>query len=142
MTHTACPLCNTPPGTLLWQDQDCFVILTDEPDYPALCRIIWRAHVKEMSDLTAAQQCHLLHVVMQVERVLRQLLNPDKINLASLGNVVPHVHWHVIPRFHNDRHYPNPIWGAACREPADSLAARVSVDALRQALTSALANHP
>ena len=36
---------------------------------------------------------------------------PDKVNIASFGNMVPHLHWHIIPRFEVDRHYPNPIWG-------------------------------
>ena len=45
-------------------------------------------------------------------------VNPDKINLASLGNMVPHLHWHVIPRFRDDRHFPEPIWGAPQRNGA------------------------
>ena len=53
-----------------------------------------------------------MHVVYVVERTLRTLLNPTKVNIASFGNVVPHVHWHVIPRFEGDPHYPNPVWGA------------------------------
>jgi len=48
--------------------------------------------------------------------VLRDTLQPDKINLASLGNQVPHLHWHVIPRFADDAHFPDPIWAAARRE--------------------------
>jgi diadenosine tetraphosphate (Ap4A) HIT family hydrolase len=40
---------------------------------------------------------------------------PDKINLACLGNVVPHLHWHVIPRWRDDSHFPAPIWAAAKR---------------------------
>jgi diadenosine tetraphosphate (Ap4A) HIT family hydrolase len=43
-------------------------------------------------------------------------MQPDKINLASLGNVVPHLHWHVIPRFVDDPHFPNPVWGVKVRE--------------------------
>jgi diadenosine tetraphosphate (Ap4A) HIT family hydrolase len=43
-------------------------------------------------------------------------MQPDKMNLASLGNMTPHVHWHVVPRFRDDRHYPNPIWAAPRRE--------------------------
>jgi diadenosine tetraphosphate (Ap4A) HIT family hydrolase len=46
-----------------------------------------------------------------VEKTLRTLLNPIKVNIASFGNVVPHLHWHIIPRFEGDPHYPNPIWG-------------------------------
>jgi diadenosine tetraphosphate (Ap4A) HIT family hydrolase len=42
-------------------------------------------------------------------------VQPDKVNLASLGNVVPHLHWHVVPRWTDDSHYPAPIWSAAAR---------------------------
>ena len=78
--------------------------------------MVWRAHVKEMSDLGAEQRQHLMAVVFAVEEVLRTTLRPDKINLASLGNQVPHLHWHVIPRFVDDAHFPDPIWAATRRE--------------------------
>ena len=43
-------------------------------------------------------------------------MQPDKVNLASLGNVVPHIHWHVIPRYVNDRSFPDSVWSVAKRE--------------------------
>jgi hypothetical protein len=61
-------------------------------------------------DLAAPDRAHFITVVFAVERVLRELLHPDKINLASLGNQVPHLHWHVIPRFVDDAHFPDPVW--------------------------------
>lgn len=62
-----------------------------------------------------AQRQHFMAVVVGVEEVLRDTLQPDKINLASLGNQVPHLHWHVIPRFTDDAHFPDPIWSTARR---------------------------
>jgi diadenosine tetraphosphate (Ap4A) HIT family hydrolase len=56
-----------------------------------------------------------MRVVFAVEAALRGLMRPDKINLASLGNLVPHLHWHVIPRFGDDPHFPAPIWAAPRR---------------------------
>lgn len=76
-----------------------------------------------------------MHVVFAVESALRDLLHPDKINLASLGNATPHLHWHVIPRFRGDPHFPDPIWGAPLREPG---ARRVDVAELQQALAERL----
>jgi diadenosine tetraphosphate (Ap4A) HIT family hydrolase len=111
----SCPLCDTPGGTLLWQDDFCRVVRADEPDYPGFLRVILNAHVKEMSDLKAADQQALMRVVFAAEAALRKVMAPDKINLASLGNVVPHLHWHVIPRFADDPHFPNPVWGAKQR---------------------------
>jgi diadenosine tetraphosphate (Ap4A) HIT family hydrolase len=114
MTH--CPLCDEPGGDVLWQDDFCRVVLVNDTlDYPGFCRVILNRHVKEMTDLTGDERTRLMDVVWKTEQAVRDALNPDKINLASLGNVVPHVHWHVIPRFENDRHFPNPIWGEAKR---------------------------
>ncbi len=110
-----CPLCTGPGGRILWRDNFCRVVLADEPDYPAFCRVILNAHVKEMSDLDTASRRRLMDVVHAVETALRALLDPDKINLASLGNVVPHVHWHVIPRYADDAHFPDPVWAAPRR---------------------------
>ncbi len=126
----SCPLCEAPGGTLVWQDDFCRVVLADEPDYPGFLRVILNAHVKEMSDLSPADQVALMHVVFAAEAVLIETMAPDKINLASLGNVVPHLHWHVIPRFADDPHFPNAVWGERKRPaphptPAD-LAARLA----------------
>lgn len=129
---TACPLCDTPGGTILWQDDFCRVVLADEPDYPGFLRVILNAHVKEMSDLASADQRRLLDVVLATEAALREVMTPDKINLASLGNVVPHLHWHVIPRFADDPHFPNPVWGERKR-PAPHAA---SADLAAQLVTA------
>ncbi len=112
----SCELCDTPGGPLLWQDARCRVISVDEPGYPGFCRVIWNAHVKEMSDLDAADRAHCMAVVFAVEQALRALMQPDKINVASLGNMVAHVHWHVIPRFADDPHFPQSVWGTRQRE--------------------------
>lgn len=112
-----CELCDQIGGELLWQDARCRIVLVDERGYPGFCRVIWKAHVKEMTDLAGEERAHLLRVVFEVEAALRDLLEPQKINLASLGNLTPHLHWHVIPRFVDDPHFPQPIWGVQQREP-------------------------
>lgn len=114
---TACPLCTTEGQDILWQDDFCRVIRVDDPDYPGFCRVILNAHVKEMTDLAPAERARLMAVVFAVEAAVREVLAPEKINLASLGNMVPHVHWHVIPRYADDRHFPDAIW-AAPRRPS------------------------
>ena len=134
-----CELCTGPGGDLLWEDGLCRVVrVTDAPGaaFPGFCRVIWRRHVAEMSALDAGEAHHLMNVVLATERALRALLRPDKINLASLGNLVPHLHWHVIPRWKDDSHFPAPIWAAAQR-PAKVRA--VPADAqLRSALKAEL----
>jgi diadenosine tetraphosphate (Ap4A) HIT family hydrolase len=101
---------------VLWQNAICRVVRVDEPDYPGFCRVILRRHAREMSDLEPAERDALMAVVWSVEQVVRETMGPDKMNLASLGNMTPHVHWHVIPRFFDDRHFPGPIWAPPKRE--------------------------
>ncbi len=131
-----CPLCQAQDETVLWRDAACRVILAQEPDYPGFCRVIWNAHVREMTDLDAAERRHFMDIVFAVEAALRETAAPHKINLASLGNQVPHLHWHVIPRYPDDRHFPDPVWAAPRRPPA---APRVDAEHLRQALARHLA---
>ena len=135
----SCDLCTNPGGVPLWEFGDCRVVRVDDPHYPGFCRVIWNAHVREMTDLDSLQRQFLMAVVFGVESVIRSLFKPDKINLASFGNVVPHVHWHVIPRWVDDRHFPEPVWGAV--HNATSLPRPVVSDqTLRTALTAALDN--
>jgi len=136
-----CPLCDTPGGTVLWQDDFCRIVLADEPDHPGFLRVILNVHVKEMTDLPAADQQALLRVVMAAEAALREVMTPDKINLASLGNVVPHLHWHVIPRFADDPHFPNPVWGERKRSAAHAAPGGLNPQ-LSQALSLRLARAP
>jgi diadenosine tetraphosphate (Ap4A) HIT family hydrolase len=114
---TDCPLCRPEKETMLWNDHRCRVILVDDPDYAGFCRVIWQQHVKEMTDLSETDRVHFMAVVFAVEQVLRESMHPDKINLASLGNQVPHLHWHVIPRFADDAHFPDPVWATRKRDP-------------------------
>ena len=107
----SCELCNTTGETLLWRGELCRVVLIEDADYPGFCRVICNRHVKEMTDLNADEQHALMNVVFVVESALREVMQPDKINLASLGNMTPHLHWHIIPRYVLDKHFPNPIWG-------------------------------
>jgi diadenosine tetraphosphate (Ap4A) HIT family hydrolase len=117
----SCELCDQPGGELLWQDETCRVVRVADADYPGFCRVIWNRHVKEMTDLSAAEREHLMASVFAVEAAIRAALHPDKINLACLGNITPHLHWHVIPRFRQDSHFPQPIWGTAQRKSGATL---------------------
>lgn len=111
MTGSVCELCAESREAVLWQSADCRVVRVDDPAQPGFCRVIWNSHVREMTDLDAASRSVLMSVVFAVEAAVRQCFAPDKINLASFGNVVPHLHWHVIPRWTDDQHFPQPIWG-------------------------------
>jgi diadenosine tetraphosphate (Ap4A) HIT family hydrolase len=105
----------------MWKDDFARVVLVGDADYPGFCRVILNAHRNEMTALSTADRARLMEVVFAVECALRELLAPDKINLASFGNVVPHLHWHVIPRFADDPHFPNSVWSPRIRNSARGL---------------------
>lgn len=114
---TDCVLCREDGGTLIWRGAGLRVIRADEPGWPAFYRVVWDAHVTEWSDLTAAQRQWCMDAVVAVEQALRTQLRPApaKINIASLGNMVAHLHWHVIARHGWDSHFPGSVWAQAQR---------------------------
>jgi diadenosine tetraphosphate (Ap4A) HIT family hydrolase len=132
--NSECVLCSESGGEILWQDDFCRVVLVDEAGYSGFCRVILKQHVAEFSDLSASDRNRLMQLVFAVESAVRHTLQPDKVNLASLGNMVPHLHWHVIPRFKQDRHYPAPIWAETVRSETPSLVSTKQLLALRIAL--------
>lgn len=141
MTETIveCELCASPGGEIVWEDALCRVVRVADPDYPGFCRVIWRAHVAEMTDLPGAERRHLMGLVFAVEAALRGLYRADKVNLASFGNMVPHLHWHVIPRFRDDRHFPQPVFAAPHRPASRNRRPEAASAALHEAIVRALA---
>ena len=129
---------------MVWQGAHLRVIRADEAGFPAFYRVVWNTHVAEFSDLDMASRQHCMEVVAVVEQTLRDFLQPTKINLAALGNVVPHLHWHVIARFQGDSHFPAPVWAAAVRDrvPAHEDAVRAKLPALERLLVQRLAALP
>ncbi|MDH0361759.1 HIT family protein [Comamonas aquatica] len=110
-----CVLCREAGGLPVWQGAQLRVIRAQEEGFPAFYRVIWTAHAAELSDLSEAERNTCMAVVAAVERVLRTELQPTKINLAALGNMVPHLHWHVIARHDWDSHFPAPVWANPLR---------------------------
>ncbi len=134
-----CELCTSPGGERVWENALCRVVSIADPDYPGFCRVILNRHEREMTDLPENEQHELMRIVLAVEATVRRVLNPEKINLASLGNMTPHVHWHIIPRWREDRSFPNPIWGLAQRDEP-SLPATIDLIRLKVELVKSLAS--
>jgi len=126
MPNVDCLLCQTPGGTVLWQNEQLRIVDAGDALYPGFTRVIWTAHVVEMTDLTTVEQTELLRVVLLVEQVQRAELKPAKVNLAAFGNVVPHLHWHVIPRWQDDPHFPQAVWAAMPPTDAKAQAAQAA----------------
>ena len=144
MAEMACPLCAEDSGALIWRGEHLRVIRAQEAGFPAFYRVVWNAHVAEFSDLSAAERAHCMEAVALVEQALREHLAPTKVNLAALGNMVPHLHWHVIARFDWDSHFPSPVWAPAQRPSpaAQEDAVRALLPALEAALQPRLAALP
>jgi diadenosine tetraphosphate (Ap4A) HIT family hydrolase len=136
MSNAACELCNHDGGEVVWRGEKLRIVLVADAQYPGFCRVIWNAHAKEMTDLPPPDRSLLMMTVCKVEHAIREVMQPDKVNLASLGNVVLHLHWHVIPRYVDDAHFPSPVWAEAQRTPAsESLTAReAALPLLREAI--------
>ena len=117
------------------------MIRAQEEGFPAFYRVVWAAHAAEFSDLSAVERTECMELVATVERVLRDQLSPDKINLAALGNMVAHLHWHVIARWRWDSHFPASVWAAPQRprDLAQEAALQARLDATDQAIAQALA---
>ena len=110
--NNRCVFCREPGGEIVWTNSLARVVNVNDADHPAFCRVILQRHAREMTDLNESERAELMHIVFAVEQAQRKLLEPEKVNLACFGNMVAHVHWHVIPRFRLDPHYPNPVWGS------------------------------
>jgi diadenosine tetraphosphate (Ap4A) HIT family hydrolase len=144
MKAAGCPLCDGPGGALVFQGPEFRVIRADEPGFPAFYRLVWNSHVAEFSDLAAAERQRCMEAVACIEQLLRERLRPAKVNLASLGNVVPHLHWHAIARFEWDSHFPDAVWAAPRRlaPPAQIARVRALLPALDAGIAQRLGGAP
>jgi diadenosine tetraphosphate (Ap4A) HIT family hydrolase len=136
ITKVDCPLCTSDGGQVIYRDGGCRVVIAEEAVQTGVCRVILDDHVAEMTDLSVERRGHLMALVFATEAAVRAALHPDKVNLASLGNQVPHLHWHVIPRFYDDAHFPDPIWASPRRT---ARARRIDTETIRRSLRDTLA---
>ena len=133
-----CELCRGESGKLVLATDHLRVVLVDEPDYPGYLRVVWNDHVRELTDLTQEDRARLMAAVYAVESAIRTTMKPVKVNVASLGNMTPHLHWHVIPRYADDPHFPQSVWTPARRmqDPDATAARRALLPALELAIAT------
>lgn len=111
-----CELCVTSTLPILWQNNHFRVILVNDQNIRGYLRLELIEHVKEIHHLTPAIQSEMYKIMNIIENIVTDVYSPDKINLASLGNKTPHIHWHIIPRFTNDNFFPQSIWSEPIRQ--------------------------
>ena len=90
-------------------------IETEESEIPWL-KIFTQHAYKEMSEVPKEIRSEIYELLDIIEKEMIDYYKPDKINIASFGNYVPHVHWHVMARFKEDSYFPEPMWGEKQRE--------------------------
>ena len=134
----SCELCQSGTGEILWRDADWRLVRVTDAAFPGFYRLISNHHVAEFSQLSPQARQRCVELLAWVEALVIRHLQPTKINLASLGNVVPHLHWHLVARFDWDSHYPSPIWAAAQRAAPQEELLRIGtlIPALDAALTA------
>ncbi len=90
-------------------------IETEESEIPWL-KIFTQNAYKEMSEVPAEIKFEIYYLLDIIEKEMIAYYNPKKINIASFGNYMPHVHWHIMARFEKDSYFPEPMWGSKQRE--------------------------
>jgi diadenosine tetraphosphate (Ap4A) HIT family hydrolase len=139
MTTHECPMCHR------WNDHSdlriielkrSFVTLNRDQFFPGYVLLFTKTHVTELFHLQRQVRAELMDEVSLVAEALQDIFQPDKINYELLGNMVPHMHWHLVPRFASESLWPRPIWAEPHHEvllSPDEYRSRIEL--IRKALT-------
>ena len=113
MTGDDCPMCtkwlDEPDLRVVELDRTC-VLLNRDQFFTGYCFVVAKDHVTELFHLDPAERAAVMKEVTAVAAAVTAVFRPDKVNYELLGNMVPHMHWHVVPRFRSDPLWPRPIW--------------------------------
>jgi diadenosine tetraphosphate (Ap4A) HIT family hydrolase len=135
---TECPMCtkwHAEPELRIAELARCYVLLNRDQFFPGYTFVVAKEHVTELFQLDRQARTEVLEEVTAVAAALYNLFRPAKMNYELLGNMVPHMHWHLVPRFAGDPLWPRPIWA----EPHDEVILSPSeyagrIDAIRKAI--------
>jgi diadenosine tetraphosphate (Ap4A) HIT family hydrolase len=127
----SCPMCmkwDDEPEFRIAELEFCYVMLNRDQFFTGYTFVVSKNHVTELFQLDVGTRGAIIEEVNGVASALYMLFQPDKINYELLGNMVPHMHWHLIPRFATDSLWPRPIWSEPHSEQiltADEYAQRI-----------------
>lgn len=111
-----CPFCELMPAIRAGQQEhiaeleESIVILAHDQFYPGYSILILKDHEEHLAQLPVERQARLWNEVACVASAMTQVVNPDRINFECLGNMVSHIHWHIVPRYADDPRKHEPIW--------------------------------
>jgi len=120
MTLPPCPMCRrweSDAELRIAEFDHSYVILNRDQFFPGYTLLFSKSHVTELFHLPPQVRGELMEEVSRTAKALFTVFRPDKINYELLGNMVPHMHWHLVPRFATEKAWPRPIWA----EPHDEL---------------------
>ena len=138
MTNKTCVMCsrwNDDSALRIIEFAHSYVILNRDQFFPGYCLLFTKQHVTELFHLDPVLRAELIENINQVAQALHDVFKPDKLNYELLGNMVPHMHWHLVPRFATETLWPRPIWAEP--HPEFSLTAeeyRQRIELIRKAL--------
>lgn len=112
------------------------ILLQNDARFPWLMLVPRREGASELTDLSDEDYQALCAEIRLAARVMTELVRPDKVNVAAIGNLVPQMHVHVVGRFRSDPAWPGTVWGFGARAPYPDHAAAALVERA-QALFSA-----
>lgn len=114
-----CPICtkwHDEPEQRIIELEQTLVSLNRDQFFPGYCFVYTKEHVTELFHLDVEVRNAVMAEVCAVAKALYNAFSPDKINYELLGNMAPHMHWHLLPRFSTDPFWPRPHWSAPHQE--------------------------
>ncbi len=99
---------------IIWENEE-FYIEKHDSNLPWV-KLFTKEEYKELSDIPKELKLKMFEILEITELTMREYYKPDKINLASFGNMLPRVHWHIIARFEDDPYFPKTTWEEPVRE--------------------------
>ena len=98
-----------------------FIKIEVEPSEIPWLKIFTQTPYKEFSQCDMRTRLEIFKCLDIVEKQMLEYFEPEKINIASFGNYLPHVHFHIMARFKKDSYFPEPMWGEKQRDSNLSL---------------------
>ena len=107
----SCLLCTNINEIIIINNRLFRIVIIDNQDYPGYLNLITNKHFKELTDMSLIDAKKIFSAIYKIEQIIKIIYQCDKVNIFSFGNKVMHVHWHIVPRYINDKHFPNSIFG-------------------------------
>ncbi|MSN25062.1 MAG: HIT domain-containing protein [Geobacter sp.] len=114
-----CPMCqrwNDDADLRIIEMPHSYAVLNRDQFFPGYTLLFTKEHVTELFHLDPSVRSALMEEVSRVAEALYDTFSPAKINYELLGNMVPHIHWHIVPRFASEALWPRPIWAETHKE--------------------------